>query len=92
MTLLDKNTNKPISIMDITSTEPEYWTKWILVNDTGYPVRYEMQVPDNINIITKLPGVLIPDDKVELDVKINTSVNGEMEIKLIPHITEVKIN
>ncbi len=90
--LVDAETGKEISIVDITSTEDEYWTKWKLINDTGYPARYEIILPDNISIITKVPDVLTVGEVVILDVRINIVNSFTGTIKIIPHITEARIS
>lgn len=91
MTLLDKATQKRITEVRITSTEDEYWTKWILFNDTGYAARFAINASPQITIVSPLPEIMQAGQKQELDVKIATRESGLASVEVIPSIVDVHI-
>ena len=86
--ILDTETKQPLDKFNIVSTEPTYWTNWILYNNFQFNVKYDIETSKGIQIITKLPDVMYPGQKLPLDVKIDTSKTIGMYVKEIPHFTQ----
>ena len=91
MALYDKETRKEINIIDITTTEGEVWTKWVLINTTQFAVHYEIRTPPHITIVNKIPDVMTPKQQYDLDVKITSEVTRQDDVEVIPHIVDVKV-
>lgn len=93
MIIIDKKTNKRITNnLIVDTTEDIVWGTWIIWNTTLIVLKPELILPKSVTLVSRLPETIAPGERVDIDVKIDTTLSIRESIKLIPHGTKVSVN